>query len=637
MSSTPPAAGASQASCCSRWSRMPSSMAGATRASTSISTSAPRATRCTSRSRTPARLKMVWARAGAGRVSAWRTSSAGSICTIPVATRSPWATAKTGWWPRSRWRANRAPGPDRRRRASGPPGHASAAGGAPRCRNRRRSGRRGAGPAGDRAYPAAGDLPRHRSGRRRWLRLAGGVGQAAGRGVRHGLCRACGRGLRRERGRLPAEARRSGAAGRIADARRAPARPWRGAGSHRPRRDCAAHAQAHAARPDRRDRGGARRRRFHACLRRRPAGADDLAHPGPFRDPAAVAAVPAARPLADRQSRPPAPGRDAVARDGAHPAAGHGRGVDPGPRRFGSPARRVGWRRLKARRNTALRDRKFDSSRPGCNDPRNKRRKSGMAVDWASSTVEAGGTKLHVKRAGQGRPLLVLHHETGTLGDLPFYDALAANHAVIVPHHPGYSRSERPDWMRSVRDIAVIYRGLLSELKVAKPALVGLGFGGWIAAEMATMAPADLSHLVLVGAMGIKPPVGDILDLAVTGYIDYARAAFHDQKAFDRVYSAEPSVDQLEMWDICREMSFRIAWKPYMYSQTLPHLLKTMRAPALIVWGDDDKVVPISAGKRYLESLPDAHLEIVRSCGHAVDMEQPEALAKLVINFIGRE
>ena len=255
-------------------------------------------------------------------------------------------------------------------------------------------------------------------------------------------------------------------------------------------------------------------------------------------------------------------------------------------------------------------------------------------VNWTDSTIEAAGTKIHVSRAGQGRPLLVLHHETGTLDRLPFYDALAAQYDVLVPHHPGYSRSPRPDWMRSVRDIAVVYRGLLSELKVKNAALVGLGFGGWIAAEMATMAPADLSHLVLVGAMGIKPPQGDILDLAVTGYMDYTRAGFHDQKAFDRVYGEEPPTDQLEMWDICREMSFRIAWKPYMYSQTLPHLLKTMRAPSLIVWGDDDKVVPISAGKRYLESLPDAHLEIVQSCGHAVDMEQPEALAKLISSFI---
>jgi pimeloyl-ACP methyl ester carboxylesterase len=91
------------------------------------------------------------------------------------------------------------------------------------------------------------------------------------------------------------------------------------------------------------------------------------------------------------------------------------------------------------------------------------------------------------------------------------------------------------------------------------------------------------------------------------------------------------------MWDICREMSFRIAWKPYMYSQTLPHLLGAVHVPSLVVWGDDDKVVPQSAAKRYVEALPTATLEIVKACGHCVDMEQPEALAKLVKNFIGRE
>jgi len=261
-------------------------------------------------------------------------------------------------------------------------------------------------------------------------------------------------------------------------------------------------------------------------------------------------------------------------------------------------------------------------------------------VNWTDSTREAAGVKLHVSRAGSGRPLLVLHHETGTLDRLPFYDALAAQYDVMVPHHPGYSRSPRPDWMRSVRDIAVVYRGLLAELKVEKAALVGLGFGGWIAAEMASMAPADLSHLVLVGAMGIKPPPGDkggdILDLAVTGYMDYARAGFYDQKAFDKVYGAEPPTDQLEMWDICREMSFRIAWKPYMYSQTLPHLLGSVRVPSLVVWGDHDKVVPQSAAAVYAKALPNAKTEIVKDCGHCVDMEQPDALAKLVTNFIAQ-
>ena len=88
-------------------------------------------------------------------------------------------------------------------------------------------------------------------------------------------------------------------------------------------------------------------------------------------------------------------------------------------------------------------------------------------VNWTDSTVEAGGVKLHLKRAGpSGRKapsVLVLHHETGTLDRLPFYDALAAHYDVLVPHHPGYSRSERPTWMRSVRDVAVMHRGLIVE------------------------------------------------------------------------------------------------------------------------------------------------------------------------------
>ena len=253
---------------------------------------------------------------------------------------------------------------------------------------------------------------------------------------------------------------------------------------------------------------------------------------------------------------------------------------------------------------------------------------------WTESTHDIAGSKLHVARAGSGPKVVVLHHDTGTLDRLPFYDALAAKYDVLVPHHPGWGQSERPEWMRSVRDIAVVYRGLLAGLGIEKAGLVGLGFGGWVAAEMATMAPKDLSQLVLVGAMGLKPPEGDILDQALVSYIEYARAGFHSDEGFARAYGAEPSTDQLVQWDVCREMSFRIAWKPYMYSQTLPHLLGSVQAPALVVWGDDDRVVPQSAGKLYAKQLPNAKLEIVKNCGHCVDMERPDALAKLVTSFV---
>jgi pimeloyl-ACP methyl ester carboxylesterase len=254
-------------------------------------------------------------------------------------------------------------------------------------------------------------------------------------------------------------------------------------------------------------------------------------------------------------------------------------------------------------------------------------------ASWSEAAVNVAGVKLHLARAGSGWPVLVLHHDIGTLDRLEFYDRLASRFDVLVPHHPGFSKSERPEWLRSVRDVAVMYQWLLSDLRIERPSLVGLGFGGWIAAEMATMAPRDFHRLVLVGAMGIKPPEGDILDQAILSYIDYASAGFHDQQAFTRNYG-DVSTDQLVEWDICREMSFRIAWKPYMYNQTLPHLLGGVRAPALVVWGDDDKVVPRSAGARYAELLPQARLEIVRAAGHCVEMEQPDRLAALVGPFI---
>jgi pimeloyl-ACP methyl ester carboxylesterase len=55
----------------------------------------------------------------------------------------------------------------------------------------------------------------------------------------------------------------------------------------------------------------------------------------------------------------------------------------------------------------------------------------------------------------------------------------------------------------------------------------------------------------------------------------------------------------------------------------------------LLVWGDDDKVVPVSAGRRYAKALPNARLQIVKACGHCVDMEKPDELATLVTAFLG--
>ena len=254
-------------------------------------------------------------------------------------------------------------------------------------------------------------------------------------------------------------------------------------------------------------------------------------------------------------------------------------------------------------------------------------------TNWSDTTLEIAGTKIHATRAGKGSPLLVLHHDIGILDRLPILDSLAQSFDVIVPHYAGWGKSQRPEWMRSVRDVAVMQRALLDKLGLDKVSLLGLGFGGWVAAEMMTMSARDIAKVVLVGPMGIKPNEGYILDQAIISYIDYPHAFFHDRKAFEAVYG-NVSTDQLEAWDIAREMSFRIAWKPYMYSQTLPHLLSSLQSPVMIAWGEHDKVVPVSTAQQWKKALPGAKLEIVKGAGHAVEMEKPVELAKLMTDFL---
>jgi pimeloyl-ACP methyl ester carboxylesterase len=261
-------------------------------------------------------------------------------------------------------------------------------------------------------------------------------------------------------------------------------------------------------------------------------------------------------------------------------------------------------------------------------------------VRWTSETIPVAGVSMQVSRAGAGPPLLILHHDIGTLDRLPFYDALARRFTVLVPTLPGYDGSQRPDWMRHVRDAAALQQWLLGEIAETRAAgtvsVVGLGFGGWIAAEMASLAPRAFRKLVLVGAMGLKPERGEIADQALVSYLDYVRLGFSDARAFDRAFGADPTTAQLEKWDLNREMTFRIAWKPYMYSPTLPHLLGGVATPALVVWGRDDRIVPLECGERYAKALPRARLEIVADAGHLVDLEKPDELARLIIDFVSQ-
>ena len=253
-----------------------------------------------------------------------------------------------------------------------------------------------------------------------------------------------------------------------------------------------------------------------------------------------------------------------------------------------------------------------------------------MSDAYTESTVEVAGLPIQLRRGGSGPSLLVLHHETGNPGWLPFHDALGESRDIILPTLPGWDGTERGDWMRSVRDIAAVCSLLLDALEVGQAEVVGLGFGGYIAAEMATLNQSRLTNLALVNAMGLQPDEGEIRDQFLEAHADYVKSCFADPATFTELYGEEISTEQLIAWDANREMTARTAWKPFLYSQTLPHLLPNVNTPTKVIRGAQDTVVPAAAAQQYVELLGNAELIEIEG-GHHLESDAAEALASAVV------
>jgi len=240
--------------------------------------------------------------------------------------------------------------------------------------------------------------------------------------------------------------------------------------------------------------------------------------------------------------------------------------------------------------------------------------------------------------AGSGQPLVVLPRDQGHPPASRFLDQLAASGTVYYPWLAGFhgGHPEQWEWLTNVRDLAIVHRQMIDALGLDKPVLVGLGFGGWVAAEIASMASSSLKALVLVSAMGIKPVNGYIYDQFLVSTEHYAQMAFHDQRTFAELYGAQASFEQLEAWETDREMTSRLAWKPSMYNPTLPQLLSGVNVPALVVWGEEDQIVPVECAEIYKHSLPRATLALIPNGGHALELEQPEMLLRSVSSFLAQ-
>jgi pimeloyl-ACP methyl ester carboxylesterase len=242
---------------------------------------------------------------------------------------------------------------------------------------------------------------------------------------------------------------------------------------------------------------------------------------------------------------------------------------------------------------------------------------------------------LDILRRGAGRPLLLLHGFEPVSPRAPFLDALGDHAEIIAPSHPGFGRSPRADF-DTVEDLVRVYLELIDGLPHDTVTLLGLSFGGWLAAEIATLCRHRIDKLILVDAVGIKvsgPETPDILDVFNTSPAEVHRRTWHDPVAWTPDFDAM-SDEELVAHHGNRESLCLYAWRPYLYNPRLRRWLRRITVPTLVLWGASDRIVTPAYGRAYADLIPGARFETIEGAGHRPEIEQPGAFVEHVLGFL---
>ena len=249
--------------------------------------------------------------------------------------------------------------------------------------------------------------------------------------------------------------------------------------------------------------------------------------------------------------------------------------------------------------------------------------------------VTVNGIELEILRRGRGRPVLLLHGMDTVHPKARVLDLLGGEAEIIAPSSPGFGNTKRPPDFDTIYDLVHLYLALLDELPFERIALIGLSFGGWLAAEIAVACSHKLDRLILADPVGIKlgdRESRDIADLFNLNPEEVRRCVWHDPAkapSYD-----EMSDDELVIHARNREALCLYAWHPCLYNPQLKNWLGTIRVPTLVLWGDSDRIVTPDYGSAYAGLIPGSRFSLIEASGHHPEIEQPEVFAEQVLAFL---
>lgn len=262
----------------------------------------------------------------------------------------------------------------------------------------------------------------------------------------------------------------------------------------------------------------------------------------------------------------------------------------------------------------------------------------------SSSTrrVAVEGLRLRVSVRGRGRPLLLI---MGLGGNIEMWEPLVdelSDFKTIAFDAPGTGESDTPGCPVSIKGLARITAGLLDELDLGRVDVLGVSYGGAIAQELAYRHADRVRRLVLAATsygVGSVPGRPAALAMLATPYRYYSRA--HLRAIAPRLYGGRIAKEpQLLDRHAYSRLGHAPSLKGYLWQlaaiagwSSLPYLHR-IRAPALVLTGDDDPIIRVVNARILAGLMPNARLHIMRGAGHLFLIDEARVSAQLIREFL---
>jgi pimeloyl-ACP methyl ester carboxylesterase len=251
-------------------------------------------------------------------------------------------------------------------------------------------------------------------------------------------------------------------------------------------------------------------------------------------------------------------------------------------------------------------------------------------------TVELNGFSSRVWKQGSGPKLGFLAGFGGLPRWIPFLDALARERTVIVPSLPGFPGGERGHTVLDTHlDWVLATYQLLHKAGLDGADLAGSSIGGSLAAEIAAIWPGSVKRLALIAPFGLFDDKDPTTDPWAQRAPDVPGLLCADPTRWEAL-KAEPEGQNSPEWPIeqtrASEAAARIFWP--LGNTKLEKRLPLIEAPTLLLWGEQDRIMPRSYADRFASGISGkTEIRTIPGAGHLAELDQPDAVAAAILEW----